>query len=203
MRKVMYVKEMDYMGKITLSELSAMLGVSKSAISMALNHRPGISDATREEIIRVATDSGYLQQKSKPSNGIISIIYINHTAKTNNDLIFSSMLEAFNSEAVKAHYSINIRFFSEGQKCTINDVQGSKGLIILGPAIFPDDLEIFLAFKKPVVVVDHDFPELQINTVSVDNSGGIWSAVLCFLLRSKKMKTGNINSAILMMLPLS
>ncbi|GAA3206310.1 LacI family DNA-binding transcriptional regulator [Actinocorallia longicatena] len=46
-------------GKVTIAEVAARAGVSKGAVSLAVNDRPGVSDATRERILEVARELGW------------------------------------------------------------------------------------------------------------------------------------------------
>lgn len=48
------------MGKITTFDIARMAGVSPSAVSIALNGKPGISDQTRARILGIVKQSGYL-----------------------------------------------------------------------------------------------------------------------------------------------
>src|SRR5690349_10454360 len=45
--------------KPTISDVAARAGVSKAAVSFALNGRPGVSQDTRERILRVAEELGF------------------------------------------------------------------------------------------------------------------------------------------------
>ena len=45
--------------KPTISDVAARAGVSKAAVSFALNGRPGVSQDTRDRILRVAEDLGF------------------------------------------------------------------------------------------------------------------------------------------------
>ena len=44
---------------VTAKELSAMLGLSEAAVSLALNNKPGVSTATRQRVIEAARQQGY------------------------------------------------------------------------------------------------------------------------------------------------
>ena len=46
------------MGKLTLKELAERLGVSVSAVSLAINGRPGLSDETRSRILTEVEAAG-------------------------------------------------------------------------------------------------------------------------------------------------
>lgn len=47
------------MGRITISDIAEKAGVSISAVSYALNGRPGVSEATRARVVRVANEMGW------------------------------------------------------------------------------------------------------------------------------------------------
>ena len=47
------------MGTITAKELARLLGLSESAISLALNGKPGVSRETRRMVLEAAREHGY------------------------------------------------------------------------------------------------------------------------------------------------
>ncbi|AJP04567.1 LacI family transcriptional regulator [Streptomyces cyaneogriseus subsp. noncyanogenus] len=46
-------------GRVTIKDVAARAGVSKGAVSLAFNHKPGVSQATRERIFAVARELGW------------------------------------------------------------------------------------------------------------------------------------------------
>ena len=44
---------------ITAKELAKQLGISATAVSMALNNKPGVSTETRQMIIKAAEEAGF------------------------------------------------------------------------------------------------------------------------------------------------
>lgn len=46
-------------GRITIADVARVAGVSKSAVSFALNQRPGVAADTRERILQTASDLGW------------------------------------------------------------------------------------------------------------------------------------------------
>ncbi|NGO79531.1 LacI family transcriptional regulator [Streptomyces sp. YC504] len=53
--------------RITIKEVAAAAGVSKGAVSIAFNHKPGLSEATRERIFTVARELGWAPNSSARS----------------------------------------------------------------------------------------------------------------------------------------
>ena len=45
--------------RVTINDIARQAGVSKGAVSYALNDRPGLSDETRERILRIADELGW------------------------------------------------------------------------------------------------------------------------------------------------
>ena len=44
---------------ITAKELAKKLGLSEAAVSIALNHKPGVSTATKQRVLEAAEKYGY------------------------------------------------------------------------------------------------------------------------------------------------
>ncbi|GAA4802818.1 LacI family DNA-binding transcriptional regulator [Streptomyces ziwulingensis] len=45
--------------RVTIKDVAALAGVSKGAVSLAFNHKPGLSEPTRERIFRAARELGW------------------------------------------------------------------------------------------------------------------------------------------------
>lgn len=45
--------------RVTIKDVAARAGVSKGAVSLAFNHKPGLADATRDRIFEAARELGW------------------------------------------------------------------------------------------------------------------------------------------------
>ena len=67
---------------ITAKELARKLNLSAAAVSMALNHKPGVSTATRQLVLDAAEKYGYdfsrIAEKHTTSGAIYFVIYKKH-----------------------------------------------------------------------------------------------------------------------------
>ncbi|MEU0274800.1 LacI family DNA-binding transcriptional regulator, partial [Streptomyces sp. NPDC006307] len=53
--------------RVTINDVAARAGVSKGAVSMAFNNRPGVSQATRERIFEAARELGWFPHQTARS----------------------------------------------------------------------------------------------------------------------------------------
>ena len=90
---------------ITAKELAARLNLSATAVSMALNGKPGVSTETRAMVIREAEKAGYdfsrLSMKKNASGDIYCIICRAHNAILNYTPIFSELTDGIEQECRK------------------------------------------------------------------------------------------------------
>lgn len=52
---------------ISAKELAKLINVSPATVSMVFNNKPGISDATRELVLKTAAEYGYAPKKTEAS----------------------------------------------------------------------------------------------------------------------------------------
>lgn len=61
---------------LKMSDIAKMAGVSKAAVSFALNGKPGVSDETRKKIFKVIKDQGYEPLRKHKKGGVRKIASI-------------------------------------------------------------------------------------------------------------------------------
>ncbi|TDV16433.1 LacI family DNA-binding transcriptional regulator [Paraburkholderia caballeronis] len=164
----------------TLAHVAKLAGVSQMTASRALNGRPGVSRETRDEVLRIASDIGYVvnrtaQKLSGGRNGIVGII------TPTLDTQFSSELILGAGRAARAAGSEVLVYTVSDDGRSHPDVLGlirqfSDGLL----AILPGEalhLDALAAANIPVVVIDQRGTLSRFPSVSVDNYGGACMAV--------------------------
>ena len=102
---------------ITAKELAKRLGISETAVSMALNNKPGVSTKTRQEVIHLAETLGYdftKIKKNHTTNGSIYVIsYKTHNAILSYSPIFDELFDGIKMECQKENYKVKITQFYE------------------------------------------------------------------------------------------
>ncbi len=171
--------------KISIGDIAKELGVSKTTVSFVLNGKGRenhISEALESKILKYIKEVGY--QPNQFARGL-------RTGKTQiigmliediSDPFFSSIARLIEEKAYKKGYKI---VYSS----TENDTQKTKELINIyrtrqvdGYIIAPspgieEDVKALLSDNLPVVLFDRFFPEIETDTVVVDNFEGTYNAI--------------------------
>ena len=102
---------------VTAKELAQKLGLSATAVSMALNNKAGVSTETRARIIKAAEEYGYDFTKVKHDPGhsgsIYIIFYRTHNAILSYSPIFNELYDGVKSECQKEHFTVKMMQFYE------------------------------------------------------------------------------------------
>ncbi|MBQ3504547.1 MAG: LacI family DNA-binding transcriptional regulator [Oscillospiraceae bacterium] len=168
--------------KIRMADIAEALGVSVVSVSKALSGQSGVSRETREKVLELAREWGYvpLRTKKPEPRGVVtgnigilvadrffsdSKFYSNlyrHLLMCCHDHGVSALLELVTPEAER--------------KCTVPAIiQGGKvdGLIFMGE-IAPRYLQTITALELPYMLLDFYREELEADSVTSDNVAGAY-----------------------------
>lgn len=189
---------------ITAKELAKRLNLSESAISLALNHKPGVSTATRKKVLEAAKEYGYdfsritVNEEIQSQGSIYFIIYRKHGAVVADTPFFSQLSEGIDSECKQFHYYLNIQYLYEEDDISSQLANlkraGAKGIILLGTEMQQQDITPFLECNLPFVLLDNYFEDAGINCVLINNISGAYMATN-YLIRQKRAQPGYLHSS--------
>ena len=174
---------------ITAKEIAEILNVSPSAVSLALNGKPGVSDATRELIINTAAKYDYAvpQRQNSPSatRNIRYVIYVGEGLVVNEISFHSIVLQGIEARAKKLGYNVLVSYFYSNHDVSeqLNAIfQNTAGIILLGTEL--DESSGLLAHpivsqhpEVPIVIVDTETFHAEIDCVFTDNLRGAYKAI--------------------------
>lgn len=163
----------------TMADIAKELNISKYAVSLALSNKKGVSDATREKVIRTANLMGYKNTRSKvmETNNIAVMV----SAKAFKDpYFFSVILNGIEKEARRQGYVVNIvsidrtsnNIGSMSDFIFKNDIDGAIIVSDIG-----DDLILEIREYVPIVVVDHYIEDADIDCIMTENYQGVSLAI--------------------------
>lgn len=170
---------------MTNKELAQNLGISPAALSLIINHKPGVSDATRAAALAQIKEMGYehiiKKIPSAPSCNLCFIIFKRHGEILDLHPFFLLLMENIEKRARAYGYSILLytidrRLPMEPQIEYMNGLD-CHGAILFATEMKDEDMEVFNAFPQPVVALDNDFPRLTCNSIAINNQMGTFQAV--------------------------
>jgi len=169
---------------MTNKELAQKLNVSPAALSLALNNKPGISDATRKRILEQLEALGYgdLARKKAPrSENLCFVVFKKHGGILDQHPFFLLLMEGL--EAQTRRYGMNLLFFTvdcrqplEAQVERLNALD-AKGIVVFATEMLQEDISFFRSLNLPFVALDNDFTRSDVDTVAINNEMGIFQAV--------------------------
>lgn len=181
--------------KIRMADIADELGVSVVSVSKALSGQSGVSPETRDKILELAREWGYvpLRTKKPESRGVVTgnigILVADRffsDSKFYSDL-YRQVLMSCNTHGVSA--LLELITPEAERKCTIPAIiQGGKvdGLIFMGE-IAPHYLQAITATELPYMLLDFYREELEADSVTSDNVAG------AYRLTKHILETGRTN----------
>jgi DNA-binding LacI/PurR family transcriptional regulator len=165
--------------KIVLRDIAEVAGVSVGTVSMALNNRDGVSDATRRRILDTARKLGYQRSTSRRSgtSSIVSVVIERLPVAPTSDPFNRPILVGLETEARRAGYRTALEFVGPDDEPEVDRWTRSStaGIIVLGGGdLGPDWVQAAVDSDVPVVMVDHFIPGLELPTVVPDNVCGAY-----------------------------
>lgn len=170
---------------ITAKELAKKLNLSATAVSIALNNKPGVSTNTRNLVIKAAEKYGYdftrLSLKHKHTSDIYCVIYQTHNAILNYMPIFSELIDGMEQECHHQGYHlkmIQIHEKKDNLQRWIEDLRiaNCAGIILLGTETSIYMCKLFLKLSVPVLLLDSQFDSLDCSSVLINNRQGAYLA---------------------------
>lgn len=166
---------------ITLAEVAHAAQVSPMTASRAINNRSGVSGETRQHVLKVAADLGYVVNRAaqKLSGGRSHIIGVIATGLETE--FTGSLLAAISEAAWQAGYETLVYFHVDREKRPSGGVmqmlrQISDGVISVLPLEFGYLGEI-ASINIPVITIDHRGEHAEFPSIATDCYAGARAAI--------------------------
>ena len=174
-----------------IDDIARLANVSKSAVSLAINGKKGVSQETRDKILKIASEHGYMAR---------SPIKVEQTQSVNSKLL--RLVACINGDIVTEHYEslpffmeligdINKQISSSGYSLIVSTVdsknlkneviqleknQKSAGILLLGTNLNASQIKLISHIQPNLVVLDTCFETLPIDFVVMNNTYGAYKA---------------------------
>lgn len=187
---------------VNAKDLARILQVSPSAVSIALNGRPGISPQTRERILGAAAEHGISRSRRQaisPVKYINLIIFKKHGRVIGDTPFFSELIESVTTAAAGNDFHIQLSYFYAAQNSaeqlkSINST-GCAGVIFLATEMTEEDLPVLAQIKAPLVVLDNNVEMSGYDCVVINNVPAATQAT-AYLLNRGHRRIGHLCSSV-------
>ena len=165
-------------------DIAEKLGISTTAVSLALNNRPGVSEETRRKVLELvnATATEAIQNMSQEEDmtgrSVLLSVHKKHGMIINDKPFFSDIVENVQQELLARSYSMILTHYTPDQEMEhyvqyINSLPVA-GTIIMATELDQADLECYKKLKTPIVLMDGSFDLQDVDSVSLDNQTAVF-----------------------------
>ena len=169
-----------YKEKITSDELARLCGVSQGTVDRALNNRPGISPKTKQKVLQVAKEHGFIKNQyasflSRGASNLIGVVMLNLKNE-----FFSQLLTSIESTARSHGYTTVIMLsdnLEEVERCCVQELIGMNAAGILLCSVIPDPAygKELLQHSTPLLSLGNHICE-EIPHVGIDDSAAMFDS---------------------------
>lgn len=182
------------MKKVSMQTIAKKMGVSTVTVHKALNNQHGVSEKTRNEILKLAYDMGYkLPDKLQP----LCFIYLTHKnfIMSPDEQFYTEIYHKLNMECLKAGASLELIVHDTpattlGTLKAINSDKGISGIFVSGQ-LSPEMYESLQKLNMPIVCIDFYSSDYPFDYIYVDNYYASYS-VTKYLIKKGHRRIGFI-----------
>ena len=191
------------MGSITAKELAALLQLSESAVSLALNNKPGVSRETRKRVLEAAREHNYdfsrkAVTRDQKRQLICFAVYRKSGAVVGDTPFFSELTDGISTSCRRDGYECVIRYLYEDEDLEdqIYGIRKSNfaGVIVLATEMEEHTLSLFDGVEIPLVFLDAYFERPEYNFIMINNTQGAYLATK-YLIRKCRTQPGYLRSS--------
>lgn len=165
-----------------MKDIAERVGVSINSVSKALSNKHDIGNETRNEIIEVANELGYVYKKpinkrNVTQSGIVGIV----TSDFANPF-FTQIIKGIQTTVRNAGYSIILtnteeEYSQERAAIELLVEQNVKGIILTPTQAHDEDIAFLESMKIPFVLLGRHFSKHKVPCVISDDKKGAYEAV--------------------------
>ncbi len=194
---------------MNISDIAKRANVSKSAVSIALNNKPGISDATRENILAIVKETGYKHrsmvgtQSVKRENKILRLLACvnadNTSSQYSTTSFFTELIHDLEKHSRLLGYTLVFSIIKiedlEEEIHALEKLYSSDGIILLATNLNSDEIQIISKAQNNIVVMDNYSSFYEQNIVVMDNEMGVFKAI-SYLAELGHKRIGYVQSSL-------
>jgi len=170
---------------MTIREMATIIGVSPATVSLVLNNKPGLSEATRVSVHKALQNLGVQSKDSNhhPQKSIMFVVYRRHGVQKQHtpffSQVYSQIIEGVEWQARLLGFCMKIFYLDEhsfeSQKDVVKNVD-CEGVLLLATELNASQISD-LGITKPMVLLDNYVEECSHPSVVFHNTSGVNQAI--------------------------
>ncbi|MEV0600211.1 LacI family DNA-binding transcriptional regulator [Streptomyces sp. NPDC050315] len=169
--------------RVTISDVAAVTGVSKAAVSKAFNNRPGVSEETRQRILTAAARLGWRPNAAAVAlaaggPGAIGLILDRPTDVLSSDPFFPELLSGVERALAPLGYALLLRICTVGTAAEERALytglaleQRVEGVLVADPRMTDERIELLQELRLPAVLISRPWRESGLPWVGPEQPG--------------------------------
>ena len=135
-------------------DIARKLGISPTAVSLALNHHTGVSEETRQRVrsLKNCSMTGSDGCSALPNRSITLAIHKKHGEIMNDKPFFSDLISTIQQEALQYSYNLNVLHYKllQNKELYLDTLRAedNKGIILLATELDQEDFDIGALFFR-------------------------------------------------------
>lgn len=176
--------------EIKVKNLAKMLNLSSATVSLVLNNKPGISEATRNRVRQAVKELGHeelLRNETTEKKNILFIVYrkngISPTSTPFFSQLFSEIIEGVESQVKARGYNLMISYIDETtimEEAAAIRKKNVEGILVLATEMREEQITAFETIKIPLVIVDNYMEQKEFNCITINNEMGVYKVIRHF-----------------------
>ncbi|WP_085829770.1 LacI family DNA-binding transcriptional regulator [Collinsella vaginalis] len=159
-------------------DIARILGISATAVSLAVNGRPGVSNETRRRVLELVNERnrqslGEALASTRANGSLLLVIHKTTGEVINNLPFFSALIETVQAEAYRLGYPITIAHHLPGQDFEehLEYLAGldANGMVLEATELDEPHLRRYLELDLPTVLLDGYFDLVPVSAVTLDD----------------------------------
>ncbi len=187
---------------MTNKELAELLNISPSGLSLVLNNKPGVADATRQRVLEQLKQLGYsdlVRKKTRRNGNICCVVYKKMEELFAQYPFFMMMLEGLEDCARKYGLNLTLIHMNGNEPMSPQleklEASGALGAVVFAPELCEKDVGLFQRLSTPIVYIDNPLPLLNVTSVCINNRMAARQAI-GHLVRKGHKRIGYLKSRI-------
>ncbi|WP_020616842.1 substrate-binding domain-containing protein [Paenibacillus daejeonensis] len=195
---------------IKIEDIAKHANVSKSAVSLALNGKPGISPQTRANILRIVKETGYIHRASRTgktgkAGSTLRFVACTHAGIVlehfNQQPFFMELIHYIEDKCRKRGISLLVHALpadeAERGIAALEQEQASQGIILLGTNLTSAQVEAIARRHRNLIILDTCHDTVSANFVVMNNTQGAHQAAH-YLVEQGHQRVGLVQSHVRM-----